>query len=226
MVEDTIIYYSVKNTDNSNTYGSANWMRLDSSLNMQWMQTFDDTGMVTEEIVSVLPDSSSNLYLRLRKVYFTPTIYFKQTIAEETLNGVTLSVSSISDSAFTHDANDMIVAGEKNIYVTGSIQNGNNSDGYTAHYKSDTLTMVPENKIIFPLVIYPVPASDKIHIAYTFPEDASLTCTITDVNGIIVKRILFFSGSEIYIGDLKNGFYFIEIKNQKEAWHGKFVIQL
>ena len=227
LIEDTIIYCSVKNTDNSNNYGSANWMRLDSSLNMQWMQTFDDTGMVTEEFVSALPDpTTSYLYLRLRKVYFTPTIHFSQTILEESLNGTTLSVSPISDSSFTHDANDMIVAGEKNIYVTGSIHIGNNADCYTAHYKSDTLTTVPEKKIIFPLVIYPVPASEIIHIANTFPENVSLTCTINDVSGKTLKRFLFFNGNEIYTGDLKSGFYFIELKNQKEAWHGKFVIQM
>ena len=70
------------------------------------------------------------------------------------------------------------------------------------------------------LMIYPIPATDVIHIEQTFPESGMLT--ISDIYG---KTVLAESGATnpISITSLPAGYYTITITHETGVWQGKLI---
>ncbi|MFW5761666.1 MAG: T9SS type A sorting domain-containing protein, partial [Cyclobacteriaceae bacterium] len=75
-----------------------------------------------------------------------------------------------------------------------------------------TFTAIDENSTYNPVMIYPNPASNYINL--NLENLTSLEAVIYDLNGRRVKT--FINEKEIYVGDLTNGIYILEIKaNEK-----------
>ena len=222
---DTLLFFSQKNTDDPNTSGSANWGATDSSLNIMWEKTIDDTGSVTDEILDILKDSADDLYLRIRNVN-SLNMFFNQYILKSTMSGNILWTSSISDTAFTHDAYSMVLAGIDNIFLTGAISIGNFFNCYTAHYINNTTVAIPKIFIADSPIIYPVPAKDIFQII--LPSNLTsenLTCRIYDGTGRLVRNNESLSNLIMHVENLRNGFYLVEISDDNQFWRIPFMIQ-
>ncbi|MBR4838719.1 MAG: T9SS type A sorting domain-containing protein [Bacteroidales bacterium] len=67
------------------------------------------------------------------------------------------------------------------------------------------------------LSVYPNPADGVLHVE-TFPETSLATCqmSIMNIHGKLFKTCVL-NNNQIYVGDLPNGVYFIEIKENNDA---------
>ena len=67
--------------------------------------------------------------------------------------------------------------------------------------------------------VYPVPAQNNLHIDLTWAEAQSATISIIDVTGSVVRNLEVASGvrvsSNIPVGNLASGTYFVKISGQK-----------
>ncbi len=222
---DTLLFFSQKNTDDPNTSGSANWGATDSLLNVLWEKTIDDTSSVTDEILDILKDSANDLYLQVRRVH-SPNIFFDQYILKSSFSGNILWTSSISDTAFTHDAYSMVLAGIDNVFLTGAIFTGNFYNCYTSHYNSNTTVAIPKIFVSNSPVIYPVPAIDICQVI--LPSNLSstnLTFRIYDCTGRLVRNNESLSNLIMHVENLRNGFYLVEMSNDNQIWRIPFIIQ-
>lgn len=94
-------------------------------------------------------------------------------------------------------------------------------------YNLDSILVVPEiinqteEILVKNLSIYPSPASDIINLETSFSGPAHLT--LLDVNGKILLEMKDWQNQKIEVNHLNGGLYFIQVRQGKELWYGKFV---
>lgn len=74
------------------------------------------------------------------------------------------------------------------------------------------------------IVIYPIPCTDFISIQKELQINNIFKYEITDMTGRLIKSD-FLIDNQIYIGDLKNGFYLIEFHDKNKRLTGKILKQ-
>ncbi|KAA3635081.1 MAG: T9SS C-terminal target domain-containing protein [Bacteroidetes bacterium] len=94
-------------------------------------------------------------------------------------------------------------------------------------YNLDSILVVPEvinqiEEIIEKeLTVYPSPAKDRINLENSFSGPVHIT--LSDVNGKMVMEITDWINQEIEVDHLTAGLYFIQVRQGKQLWYGKFV---
>lgn len=73
-----------------------------------------------------------------------------------------------------------------------------------------------EDSPISSIILYPNPASNYLNISFAENSQQNLQVIIRDLNGMVLlkDRILYQGTYSAYVGDLKPGFYFVEIQDE------------
>jgi len=78
----------------------------------------------------------------------------------------------------------------------------------------------------YPLILYPNPASERVTVEIYNPDNHSLTVTLYDIHGRMVKRIENISGSRIYLhrNGLSSGIYIVRLHDNTRVFKAKQII--
>ena len=79
----------------------------------------------------------------------------------------------------------------------------------------------------FPIQVFPNPFSQTARILFNNPEGEAFTFTITDLSGKICRIENDNTSSELWLekGNLKEGFYYIELRGPEKIFRGKIIIK-
>jgi len=139
-------------------------------------------------------------------------IVFDSNLINATINGDIFELSSARAFTGTIIANLIVRDGVHELYFPIQVQ-----------YK---ITANFENSLsLNNLKIYPKPSNEILVIEFPNESNSAYELTITDLSGKVVRLISGICESIIYLnsGDLKNGFYYIEVRGAK-IYRGKIII--
>lgn len=108
------------------------------------------------------------------------------------------------------------------ITLTNYFNGGYTGDLFIAKLKSDSVGIEDAEKINN-FIVYPNPVTENLSFTFSGNKQ-TVEVTITDITGKIVKSFKLISNT-IYVGDLPNGVYFINLEGEDSTISQKFIKQ-
>ena len=75
------------------------------------------------------------------------------------------------------------------------------------------------------IAVYPNPSGGTLHYNLSESDEKIQHIRVTDINGqIVFNEAVVSNESELYVGNLPEGLYFVDFIGQKESFHERIVI--
>ncbi len=158
------------------------------------------------------------------------TLTFNSFETEEGADKVTVYDGTTKIAQFSGiDIPGPVTATSGSMFITWTTNQSNNFQGWEAYYEVDNVG-INEQAAVSNLVVYPNPASEKIHLSFRVEEKSQLQISLLNITGQTVYSVEqpAFTGlyqQDISVDFLPAGVYLLEIKTPAGITNRKIMVR-